>query len=533
MQIVNSINDVEKALNSIDTFSNVSGLILNRTKTEGLCIGQYRDIIPDNKSINWPLTPIRYLGIFVGTDDKECEILNWTNKLEKMQKLVDCWRTRYLTIQGKILIIKALILPKLTYVASMLSIPDHIVKETNTIFFRFIWGKRDKIQRNILINSFENGGLKMVDIESHFMALKAAWIPRLIDDTKGIWKHLPLTYTYQITKGLLNEMTFETKDQMPCLKTIPNFYAEVILAFSKARCRTTIENKSDLFNQLLWGNRLFMINNKCLYSVSFIESDILHVKDILEVDGSFKNDTFQWLKDKRHYLRVINLIKDSLKAYKCYRFGNSDTTNKVLPSPNWDGKRSKYFYLELIKKKAKCSKALRKLNMNFESNTNWSIIHANKIKKQFEVRISDFNFKLLNNIVPTGNNLFKWKKANSANCIYCHNPNHDIKHLLWECPHIQHLWDVVQNTLDICIDYFNIIIGITNQHDMNCIISLICYIIYKKYLGDRQNIQNMNIYTYIAKEISYRIHIYSSNICNDTCKTFLTGLITNLFSQVT
>ena len=40
-------------------------------------------------------------------------------------------------------------------------------KKLNLYFYKFIWnGKRDKVARKTLINTIENGGLKMIDIVS-------------------------------------------------------------------------------------------------------------------------------------------------------------------------------------------------------------------------------------------------------------------------------------------------------------------------------------------------------------------------------
>ena len=39
------------------------------------------------------------------------------------------------------------------------------------IIYHFIWGKRDKVKRNVFINQIEEGGLEMVDLESKFQSL--------------------------------------------------------------------------------------------------------------------------------------------------------------------------------------------------------------------------------------------------------------------------------------------------------------------------------------------------------------------------
>jgi hypothetical protein len=45
-----------------------------------------------------------------------------------------------------------------------------------------------------LIGDFEKGGLKMIDIESYFIYLKASWVSRLADSKFSNWKLMPLKY---------------------------------------------------------------------------------------------------------------------------------------------------------------------------------------------------------------------------------------------------------------------------------------------------------------------------------------------------
>ena len=43
--------------------------------------------------------------------------------------------------------------------------------------------------RNSVINSVENGGLNLMDIETQIKALRLAWIPHILDSNKkGPWK---------------------------------------------------------------------------------------------------------------------------------------------------------------------------------------------------------------------------------------------------------------------------------------------------------------------------------------------------------
>ena len=65
--------------------------------------------------------------------------------------------------------------------------PMQAIKELNEAFYHFLWdGKPDKIKRNIIINDYSDGGLKMIAFNK---SLKTIWIKKYLDKTNmGKWK---------------------------------------------------------------------------------------------------------------------------------------------------------------------------------------------------------------------------------------------------------------------------------------------------------------------------------------------------------
>jgi hypothetical protein len=62
-----------------------------------------------------------------------------------------------------------------------------IIKQIETMFFYFVWNsKRDKIKRLVLTKSYEEGGLKMVNITNYIKGLKLTWLRRYIN-YNGNW----------------------------------------------------------------------------------------------------------------------------------------------------------------------------------------------------------------------------------------------------------------------------------------------------------------------------------------------------------
>ena len=200
----NSKTEIPLALNEIEIFCSFSRLIMNKDKTEGLWIGKLKHCKDKVGGIKWTDKPVKTLGIYFGHDIEECEKLNWENKIEKMNNLLLLWTKRNLTILVKILIIKSLIVPIFTYVASACVVPEKYRKEIDSKCFKFIWNnKPDKVKRNTVEGKPGNGCFKMIDIQSYFMSLKASWVSRLVSNQLVNWKVIPCKYFGKLGKKWL------------------------------------------------------------------------------------------------------------------------------------------------------------------------------------------------------------------------------------------------------------------------------------------------------------------------------------------
>ena len=120
---------------------------------------------------------------------------NIVEKLTAITKLLNDWSFRDISIIGKITVIKSLALPILVQSLSVLPNSQREVSDIQSLFFKFIWSdKPDKVKRNLLVQSYENGGLKMPHIQSFESALKMTWIKKIINpEYSAPWKTLILS----------------------------------------------------------------------------------------------------------------------------------------------------------------------------------------------------------------------------------------------------------------------------------------------------------------------------------------------------
>ena len=126
----------------------------------------------------------------ISTDPEITVSQNYKEKLEKMPAILGCWKFRRLSLLGKVMVLKSLEVSQLVYILSPFPTYYEAIQEINSLFYKFLWSdKVDKIKRNVMINDYPKGGIKMIDIISFNKSLEAVWVKKYLDNENcGHWK---------------------------------------------------------------------------------------------------------------------------------------------------------------------------------------------------------------------------------------------------------------------------------------------------------------------------------------------------------
>lgn len=102
--------------------------------------------------INISRDPIKSLGTYTSHDRDKNNNWNFFLKIQKMETKLNIWLSRDLTLMGRTLLAKSLGISKLVYAASMLSVPQEVIKKVQAKLFNFLWKnkKKNKIKREVL-----------------------------------------------------------------------------------------------------------------------------------------------------------------------------------------------------------------------------------------------------------------------------------------------------------------------------------------------------------------------------------------------
>lgn len=175
-----------------------------------------------------------------------------------------------------------------------------------------------------MIGDITDGGLSIIDIESKFKALKAAWIPRLLSSKGTLFEilgsfmeksNLNLHYVLQFSETNLNALDKIGK--------LPLFYKQILSSFNECKQRCNFDNISpnDILKQPIWNNSNIKIKGETLFFKNWVNSNILYLKDLIDDNGNIK--TLQVLstiiKRKSNWLceykTLLSVIKPLCKIY--------------------------------------------------------------------------------------------------------------------------------------------------------------------------------------------------------------------------
>ena len=190
---VKDIESIENLMNLMNRFYEYTGLKINLDKSQVIPIGKskLRALkLPRSLKTMMVITKhFKTLGVCFSYDINESINLNFSTKIKKIESILNIWKCRKLSLKGKVLIIKSLILPQMTYLLSVCYCPERILKQFETIILRFLWeNKPPKIKKNALIATYDKGGLKLPEIFAVNTAAKVKWIKKLLLPNNEKWK---------------------------------------------------------------------------------------------------------------------------------------------------------------------------------------------------------------------------------------------------------------------------------------------------------------------------------------------------------
>ena len=444
--MVKDLASAKTALRIIKDFETSSGLKINIEKCEGLWLGSDRFRTDTPLEIRWTKEPIKVLGIYISYDNAASVKANFDDKIASLLKQLHWWKARKLSFTGKVLIIKALGLSKFALLASLIHIPIKYIAMINTIIYNFLWnGKSDKVKRKIISQSYEHGGIRMLDFNHMIVGAKISWIKRYMDFGNPDWKVLFENFNSKQNLKLFLRCNFSPKD---ISNKIPDYYTDSLNMWSNLKLKLD-ENIEDF----IWYNKDLKIGNSCLYSESLFKCGLWTVSNLYEEDnktvipfktwlnrGAKHSDFLLW-RGLIHAVSKMKITKDKKHGINV-GFIKIEKKNILIDCATEKQCKEGIRHMEYEEMKADEFKARKKFETIFGaiSHDQWKEMYILPRLCFVNNFIKDIQFKILHRFLPTQSLLYKMKKIASPLCPFCNMVVDDLEHAMYDCLIIKDFW---------------------------------------------------------------------------------------------
>ena len=456
--------NINNALDELDRYARFSGLSINFEKSTAFLLGPLRDTdakFYTMKQLYWSDGPVKILGIYFHPDWMIMHKENYENALTKINTIINKWTNRSLSIPGKITIINSLIASQLVY--KFMSIPspnEQFFKEYKRIILEFLWSKKpSKIKYNKLVQKYEDGGLKLIDLRSKDIALKAAWVPRWKAkksqaDLNWIYINLPIKderiWLCNISQRDLTNLVKVGKLDMGY---------QVLKAWNRLNYSTVLDQ--EMFTHTpIWLNSEIRRADEPFVITSLINSNMKTLADIWNRDeGRFLkyNEILHQIGTIRHldqlrYNSVISAIPNMWKQLiKHLEFDEEASKENRIDKLCKHAKPSNKLYWQHVDATIKCvdssclmwATELKIHPDNLGEKWEYYLLKARTISNSAKLRY--FQYRILNHKITTNVMRAKWDQNISELCSFCFNERETVMHIMVECPNVAKLWKTLSN----------------------------------------------------------------------------------------
>ena len=508
--MLKSVEYINNFLDVVNEYENVSGSKINLHKTVGLVIKENMETVFNDLRLS--TGPEKVLGILLGKDNKHIDyIVFWETLIKRMKNKLDIWRSRDLSLEGKIHLIRSIAVSQILYAVEMKQISEKHIKEVDGILWNFLWsGKRCAVNKNICTLPRSMGGLGLVDLRTLVKVKRVKWVIRVLRDEGGQnWARLIENYLRCLDNNFgIKFFTLKVTDSSDLIRTakIPDFYKDCINSFQELYAKRKSNEKED---EIIWCNDAYRFRGKPLSYTHWSKSGI-KTKSHLYSNGEInEQDVYDKLSHKAgfifemktvkkvmpeccardvEYTSVITHDKGDILQYKFVVPGlgikclneltSKDMYDIFLLNQPFDI-RSKHYWCE-------------KFGIN---DFNWpDMFQQNFINEYLPRKCKDFNWKIFHGLVNTETRLKNMKYSDGI-CKSCTTGSiENMEHLLLGCKYNKFIWKLIEkivkklvgesfkiNTLEVLLGIWSVVDtrSLTDVKIINVIMGMCRYHIWK------------------------------------------------------
>jgi len=416
--VVKGSSSIKETFYEYERLYKQSGLKLNGNKTE--CLSLCADSFPTGpfeylgESVNLGMvTKVKVCGNVLSLCQETSYADNVTPKIRQIESILNLWRTRHLSINGKMIILKTFALSQLVFVSQFMVIKNADIKKVEALCYKFLWdGKVDRIKRAYLKNSKEMGGINGIDLDCFFRAIQTR-------------QFLKADKTSSLLQSIQNNPECREEISIIARESIFKLYKYYYSILDETVILST-EDRTRIANYDLRG--FTKHGSKCDVTLKQLNINCIAAFNDAVIPRGKRNIIYRSLP--------ISVRSELFDEYE-YRpvFYGLFANNKHILLHSCSSK-----LLQLLLKTA-----LNKVEPIQGNTTKW-----NGIWKVGNPTLRSILYKVAHKDVFCNSRRYRCNLVDNDRCIIC-NEREDIEHQLISCPNARRLWITVKKVFNIQI----------------------------------------------------------------------------------
>ena len=214
-----------------------------------------------------------------------------------------------MSLLGRIQIVETFAIPKLLFRASPIPISKELIKHADSIFYSFIWNGKDKVKRNVLTATIENG-LNMLDIDS-MVRKTCSLLKKYLEDYPSPWKFFLDERLLSVSGKFVLHSNLDTT-KLPVM--LPPFYKQCFDAWSDLNNKVPLSFQ-EIVNEIIWNNKFLCVNKKSVFRRDLFSIGLLKIGDLLSCSNTTTTFSFTNLLLNSEQSFFVMSIIDSIPAH--------------------------------------------------------------------------------------------------------------------------------------------------------------------------------------------------------------------------
>ena len=385
--------------------------------------------------MEWTNESINVLGIHIEHDTHQMTRSNYEKLLPKIKGILKTWRSRRLSLFGKILVVNTLVASLFNYKMAVLpEIPQDITSKIEEMIESFLWNNhKPKFSLRTLQCSKECGGADLINLNHRDMAIKTGWIDMLSKDKKSsklVFNQINQTLNTELWQCNLQVDDIKYLGQE---KGIDPFWIDVMKAWFRM-------NPDCQRKDFIWWNSEIHINNKPIFWKNIYENGLKYVHQLYNSQGlkSIRNLIQEYVLTLMQANQLVSAIPAILKK----EFKNEQKNVSQLDAVSTNKIYKQLCTDDTILRK-KHTAWMEELGFSFEYK---KLIEG--IKDIYTVtnvpKLRSFQYRLLNRAIITNIHLKHWKMRENDKCSFCNLDRESYSHLFVKCDKVAEIWTEVE-----------------------------------------------------------------------------------------